>query len=252
MGQAGIVMELSARPRSSLVTVAGQLDLPGYALLRDGLLKVAADGPAGLIADVNGLAIDEVSPAAVFPLVARRVGDWPGIPFSVVTRQRTHLRAFDRYGAERQLAVHADVETAERHQEPRVRQQAERGFPRRPSAPALARAFLRETVAEWAVPELVYDGTLIVAELVGNVLRHAAAEPVVRLDLCRGLLTIAVLDDEVRPAVLLDRPDTRDPGLGLRIVAQASRAWGSSPRWSGGKVVWAVLASAARPGAGEA
>ncbi|WP_328454193.1 hypothetical protein [Amycolatopsis sp. NBC_00438] len=56
------------------------------------------------------------------------------------------------------------------------------------------------------------------------------------------MLTVAVSDDSPRPAVLQDRSGLRAPGLGLRIVADAARVWGSSPRWSGGKIVWAVLA----------
>jgi anti-sigma regulatory factor (Ser/Thr protein kinase)/anti-anti-sigma regulatory factor len=242
----GIALEPSSRPVCTLVTVTGELDLRGYGLLRDGLLKVAADSPPGLVADIDGLAIGELSPAAVFPLVARRLGDWPGIPFSVVTRQQSHLRTFHRYGTDRFVAVHADVEAAERQLTAPIRRQAERAFSREESAGTLARTFVREQAIAWHVPEVIYDGTLIVGELVGNAIRHTRSVPRVRLDLRRGLMTIAVTDDDPRPAVMLEREDLRDPGVGLRIVAQAARAWGSNTRWSGGKVVWAVVATAQR------
>ncbi|WP_329048801.1 ATP-binding protein [Amycolatopsis sp. NBC_01488] len=238
-----VLLEPSDRLASTLVTVTGRLDLSGYGFLRDGLLKVAADGPPGLIADVDGLLIDELSPAAVFPLVARRIGDWPGIPFSVVTRQPAHLDIFHRYGLDRFVAVHADVEAAEHQQTVPIRRWAERVFPRADSATKLARAFLREHATDWDVPDLVYDGTLIVGELVGNALQHTASAPGVRLDLRRNLLTIAVADDSPRPATLLERIGPRDSGLGLQIIAQTARTWGSSRRWSGGKVVWATLVS---------
>lgn len=238
-----VTLEPSARLSSTLVTVTGQLDLPGYGFLRDGLLKVAADSPPGLIADIDGLRIDELSPAAVFPLVARRIGNWPGIPFSLITRQPTHLVTFHRYGIDRFVAVHADVEAAERQQTVPIRRWAQRVFPRTDSATKLARAFLRELATDWGVPELVYDGTLIVGELVGNALQHTTSAPGVRLDLRRDLLTIAVADNSPRPATLIERTDLRDPGLGLRIIAQTARTWGSSHRWSGGKVVWATLTS---------
>ena len=241
-----VTLEPTARLASTLVTVTGELDLSGYGFLRDGLLKVAADGPPGLIADVDGLRIGELSPAAVFPLVARRIGHWPGIPFSLVTRQPVHLDTFHRYGIDQFVAVHADVEAAERQQTVPIRRWALRVFPRTDSATTLARAFLRELMTDWEVPELVYDGTLIIGELVGNALQHTTSAPEVRLDLRRDLLTIAVADDSPRPATLLERTDLRDPGLGLRIIAQTAHAWGSSRRWSGGKVVWATLASGRR------
>jgi anti-sigma regulatory factor (Ser/Thr protein kinase) len=241
---AGITLELTPRLESSLVTVTGELDLPGYAFLRDGLLKIAADDPPGLVADINALVISELSPAAVFPLVARRIAAWPGIPFSLVTHQPTHLRIFRRYGTDRYVPVHAAVEAAERHQSVPVRRLAERSLPRAANATDLARTFVRELATRWEVPELVDDGTLVVAELVRNALQHTSGAPRLRLDLRRGLLTIAVADDSTRPAVLRVRPDLTEPGLGLRIVAEAAQAWGSNRRWSGGKVVWAVLTTA--------
>ncbi|UOX85871.1 ATP-binding protein [Amycolatopsis sp. FBCC-B4732] len=243
----GITLEPARRPASTLVTVTGELDLSGYGFLRDGLLEVAADGPPGLIADVGGLTIGELAPATVFPLVARRLGHWPGIPFAVVTRQRDHLRTFRRHGTDRHVAVHDDVETAERHQEIPARRSARQEFPQTVEAATLARGFLRECTTDWGVPGLTYDGLLVVGELVDNALQHTRSAPDVRLDLRGKLLTIAVADDNPRPAVLLERPGLRDPGIGLQIVAQTARRWGSSTRWSGGKVVWATLAPAANP-----
>jgi anti-sigma regulatory factor (Ser/Thr protein kinase) len=240
----GITLEPAPRLASTLVTVTGELDLSGYGFLRDGLLKVAADGPPGLIADIDGLAIGELSPAAIFPLVARRVGNWPGIPFTLVTRQQPHLRTFRHHGTDRHVAVHDDVETAERHQEIPSRRWAQRKFPRTENAAKLAREFLRDRAEDWGVPDLAYDGILVVGELVDNTLQHTRSSPDVRIDLRGDLLTIAVADESPRPATLLDRTGLRDPGIGLQIVDQSARTWGSSRRWSGGKVVWATLASA--------
>lgn len=187
----GAVLELTQRPKSSLVTVSGELDLAGYGSLRDGLLEAAADSPPRLVADVNALLIGELSPATVFPLVARRVEEWPGVPFAVVTRQPRHLAAFRAPG----LSAYR-----------------QRDDPR-----AGVRAGTRRAVG--------CSGTDR-----------------------RRLLTVAVADDSDRPAVLLDRADARDPGLGLRIVADAARAWGSRRRWSGGKIVWAAITSGAHDG----
>lgn len=237
----GVALEVSKRPKSALVTVSGALDLAGYSFLRDGLLKVAADGPPRLVADLEGLAIGDLSPSTVFPFVAKRLAEWPGIPFAVVTRQPRHLSAFHRHGIDRFVAVRPSVVEAETAQVTPVRRTARRVLPRTDDATTLARAFVREHALRWQVPEFIDGGTLVVGELVRNALEHTASEPDVRLDLRRRLLTVAVADDSDRPAVLLERADVRDPGLGLRIVADAVRAWGSSRRWSGGKIVWAVV-----------
>jgi anti-sigma regulatory factor (Ser/Thr protein kinase) len=241
---AELTLQLTHRPESALVTVSGDLDLPGYASLRDGLLKIAADTPPGIVADISALAIGELSPASVFPLVARRIGDWPGIPLSLVTQRSAQLHTLHRYGTDRFVAVHPDVETAERHQTTPIRRRVERSLPRTPNAVPVARSFVRELAAQWDIPELIYDGTLIAGELADNAVRHTDSTPELRLDLRRGLLTVAVADDDPDPAVLLARKEARSPGLGLYIVSHAATVWGSSTRWSGGKVVWAVLTSA--------
>ena len=111
-----ITLAFSPRLASAVVTASGELDLSGYGFLRDGLLKVAADGPPALIADIDGLIIGELSPIAVFPLVARRMANWPGIPLALVTRQGIHWQAFRGQGFDRFVAVHDNVELAESQQ----------------------------------------------------------------------------------------------------------------------------------------
>jgi hypothetical protein len=236
----GLELVLQARASSALVTVTGELDITAYPFLRDGLLKIGADAPPGLIADIDGLVLGS-RPPAVFPLVARRLEEWPGIPMAVVTRQPGHLRAFENYGVDRFVPVHPDVETAEQALPHPIRRRAGRTLARGEAGITQARAFVRDRTEEWGVPALEYDGTLIAAELADNASRHTSSEPRLRLELRDDLLTIAVSDDDARPAVLIERPDILEPGLGLRIVAQTARAWGSSTRWTGGKVVWAVL-----------
>lgn len=97
------------------------------------------------------------------------------------------------------------------------------------------------------MPKLVYDGLLVVGELVDNTIQHTTSSPDVRLALRERRLTVAVADDHPDPATLLERAGMREPGIGLHIVAQAATRWGCSRRWSGGKVVWATLAPARLP-----
>ncbi len=221
--------------------VTGVLDLTSYPDLRDGLLKIAAEAPDGLIADIDSLAIRDPALVSVFSLVAMRISDWPGIPFTVVTGRAEHRTMFADRTVDKFVPVHEDREAAEHLLSPPPRRRAAQLLVRSVNASALARIFVRRVCAEWAVAELTEDALLIATELVENVMRHTDSAPRLRLELRRGLLSVAVTDDDPRPAVLLERLDTLEPGLGLHMVAQVAKVWGCSRSWSGGKIVWAVL-----------
>ncbi|MEV8615045.1 ATP-binding protein [Amycolatopsis sp. NPDC051373] len=122
-----------------------------------------------------------------------------------------------------------------------MRQRAVRQFPRTEVAGEVARDFTGEVLRAWHVPELTDQAGTIVTELVTNALHHTHSEPQVRLNLRRGICTIAVADDDPRLVELDEQRDPMEPGLGLKIVAQLARAWGCSRTWAGGKVVWATL-----------
>ncbi|VVJ18015.1 Uncharacterised protein [Amycolatopsis camponoti] len=235
-------LEVAAEPLYTLVTVTGGLHLGSYRRLRDGLLEIAADEPEAVIAGVDGLDLDAVAPVGVFGLVARRLGTWPGIPFALAGAA-SRTGALREHGIHRQVAIGEDVGSAERALCKPSRQRTELVLPRGLEASAVARAAVREACARWEVPQFVYDGILVAGELATNAVQHTTSTATLRLDLRRGRLTIAVLDDDPRPAVLLPRPWPGAAGLGLHIVARSAEAWGCSPRWSGGKVVWALLTS---------
>ncbi|EOD65797.1 ATP-binding protein [Amycolatopsis vancoresmycina] len=241
-------LDVTSQARFALVTAQGGLHLGSYRRLRDGLLEVAADTPDAVIARIDGLDFDGFAPLSVFGLVARRLGTWPGIPFALATGTEDQARTLREQGVHRRVAIQGDVPSAERALCRPARRQLELPLHRDPEAPALARTAVREACARWSVPHFVYDGILVAGELAENTLRHTGSAITLRLDLRRDRLTIAVLDDDPRPAVLLPRPTPGASGLGLHIVAQSAAEWGCSPRWSGGKVVWAVLTSEGRPG----
>jgi anti-sigma regulatory factor (Ser/Thr protein kinase) len=89
---------------------------------------------------------------------------------------------------------------------------------------------------------------LVVAELLGNAVRHAAPLPggVIRLS-CRALIAgetsieIRVSDggSALTPTEREAGPDAID-GRGLAIVAALARAWGVEPE-DDGQCVWAAL-----------
>jgi hypothetical protein len=75
---------------------------------------------------------------------------------------------------------------------------------------------------------------------------HAGTDIDLTLAEHRGSVRLAVRDhSHDLPVEQPGRSD--DHGRGLAIVAELSSSWGVLPHADGGKVVWAVLAAAARP-----
>ncbi|WP_233223845.1 ATP-binding protein [Amycolatopsis sp. CA-128772] len=219
--------------------MTGALSQDSYRELRDGVLKVATDAPESVIADIQGLEVDDDSLMSVFTTIAVRIGDWPGLPFAVVTDRPDHVALLATRGAD--PPVHADVPTAERARDRPTRRRALQLLASSPHASAAARAFVGRTCAQWDVREHVDDALLIATELVENAIRHTKSYPRLRLELRPRTFTVSVADDDPRRAILLERP--KEHGVGLRLVAQTAHRWGCNQSWAGGKVVWAVLTS---------
>src|ERR1044072_1183765 len=64
-----------------------------------------------------------------------------------------------------------------------------------PARPALARRFVLDVCSDWPVGPRVREAVVIANELVENTLLHTYSAPMLRLELRRGMLTIAVYDD---------------------------------------------------------
>ncbi|MEU0797782.1 ATP-binding protein [Amycolatopsis sp. NPDC005961] len=225
-------------PRHGSTTAAvGVLDRTTGPQLRDSLLELAAESDDGVLVDVEGLELEDRELVKVFSFVALRLGDWPAVPFVLVTGrpdQRAVLAA-------QSAPVYADAASAEAALERPSRKRARRVLTRSSRTSASARAFVRGTCAEWRVPELAEDAALVATELVENTLRHTDSVPRLRLELRRRRLSVEVADESPRPAVVREGLDLTETGLGLRMVAKVAKVWGSSRRRSGGKTVWAVL-----------
>lgn len=227
------------RAESTVATVTGTLTSANCAQLRDGVLKVATDAPVSIIADIRGLDIDDTTLMTVFTTIAVRIDAWPGIPFAVVTDHPDHVARLAKQAANRFVRIHADVPAAERARDRPPRRRALQLLASSPQASSVARAFVGRVCEQWEVREHVDDARLVATELVENTVRHTTSHPRLRLELRRDTFIISVADDDPHEAVLLELP--REHGLGLRLVAETTRAWGCSRSWAGGKVVWAVL-----------
>ena len=126
-----------------------------------------------------------------------------------------------------------------------------------PEEARTARQFVRELLTCWGLGYLSDDAELIIAELVGNAVRHGlrTGRPVVPVDreaavfrLCLlrriGEVMLAVTDpSDEAPTPKVPNADG-ESGRGLQIVGALSYVWGWSPIEGNGKAVWAVLKSA--------
>jgi Histidine kinase-like ATPase domain len=122
-----------------------------------------------------------------------------------------------------------------------------------PEEARTARQFVRELLTCWGLGYLSDDAELIIAELVGNAVRHGlrtspvvslgADSPVLRLCLLRriGEVMLAVTDPSDEAPTPRPPSATGESGRGLQIVGALSYVWGWSPIEGHGKAVWAVL-----------
>ena len=120
-----------------------------------------------------------------------------------------------------------------------------------------ARHFVRELLDCWGLGYLADDAELIIAELVGNAVRHGMGTapqavplgtgvPPLRLCLLRrvGEVMLAVTDPSDEAPAPREPSADGESGRGLQIVGALSYVWGWSPIEGRGKAVWAVLKSA--------
>lgn len=110
-----------------------------------------------------------------------------------------------------------------------------------PSAPAVARSFVRDRLDRWGVAGATATAELLVSELVTNVVRHARSTSTLTLTLAPGRLRVAVTDASPQPAVVRPPiPEELLSGWGLAIVERLAERWGYEAR-AAGKTVWFEL-----------
>lgn len=225
---------------ASVLEPHGVLDVASYRGLRDTLVKAAIDEPRAVIVDVDELAMPDRAALALFSSVSAQIAEWPGVPLLLAATGDAQLAMLAGVRLARFVPVYQSVMAAVAAiDDPPPRRIARRRLPNSLSSSALARRFVLDVCSDWMLAKRVEEATVIASELVENTLLHTYCAPSLRLELRRGLLTVAVYDDDPAPAHLVE-PDA-DRHRGLVLVAQLARAWGSSPTFQGGKVVWAVL-----------
>ncbi|NIH81994.1 ATP-binding protein [Amycolatopsis viridis] len=237
--------EVSIRPRQAggctIAGLTGRLDGRSYGELRDGLIRLTLDQPRALIAEVDGLEITSEPALTVFSAVRTRTNSWPGVPVLLVARDRERRAMITASAVHRFVPLHSCVEAAVGAvAEPPSRRRRSTGFPPVAASSHAARRFTRETCRGWNIGHRQEDALGVATELVENAVTHAGSPLELRLELRDGRLTIAVRDEDPRPAVLRQQPGGALSGYGLQVIAALSDTWGCAPA-PGGKIVWAVL-----------
>ncbi|WP_018684894.1 hypothetical protein [Actinokineospora enzanensis] len=245
-----LLCPVESRSGCLLVRPRGVLDPATYPALRDTLLKCAVAQPRAVVVDLGETEVGCESLLSVFATVWLRTCDWPGVPLLVVgvpeamrtSAVRRYVRFHDTAGQAVAAAGHTQPVLRRHFTVPRVR-----------DAAAIGRNEVAAACVAWGVPaDHVVEAEQVVTELVENTMRHTDSEARVRVEARRGLLTVAVTDDDPTPAVLRDRGTAAVPSaMGLLVVTAFAKTWGCVvDRAAGRKVVWAVLRVAASPWAG--
>jgi anti-anti-sigma regulatory factor len=226
-----------------VVTLSGRLGLRDVAPLRSRLLKCLAEQPEAVLVDLSGFAVGEPLALAVFTAVVRQAARWPGVPVLFCAPTPATRAVLNQDGYHR-LPVFHSVSAARRHigtDQRTLTSLTEELLPVF-GAPRQARNFATDACLRWDLAHLVAPASLIVSELVSNVVDHAHTMATLRLSLRHRYLAIAVRDgspdEPVKSAGL--PPDART-GRGLVLVEESAHSWGWLPT-DGGKVVWASLA----------
>jgi D-alanyl-D-alanine dipeptidase len=107
--------------------------------------------------------------------------------------------------------------------------------------PRRARWFVRSTLTDWDLSDLIGDAELLVDELVSNAMLHARGRGVDVTIRAHGT-TVRVEVSDPDPQFALDERDPgKEPGrFGLRIVDSIAPRWGVEPT-DFGKVAWFEL-----------
>jgi hypothetical protein len=232
--------EVSGDGAGMVATLSGGLRLADRAALQDRLLKCLAEQPRALLVDLSAMWVDEPPALSVFTVVLRQAARWPGTPV-LLCGPHPGTRELLSTTAGHRLPLHPNVEAALAHLHDRRRTVPSISEDLLPVSGSTrhARDVATEACVRWDLPGLVAPASLIVTELVANVVDHAHTMMTLRLSLRQRYLNVAVRDGSPNPPALGTPPRTGG-GRGLILVDELADRWGHLPS-TGGKVVWAAL-----------
>jgi hypothetical protein len=223
MGQ--VTWQIDESQPAMRVRLRGTLDAATAETVRTAVNTCLAAQPDALVVDARDLAVAEPRALPVFTAAVRQAADWPGIPLAV-------------WGLDQPVPSAAPpVQTARHRPAPRLALRLE------PIAEACRRAreFASDGCERWGLTALAGPASVVVSELVANVVRHAGTPMDIRLTLRVPYLHVTVADGHPGTPRQADPGPGVEGGRGLLLVRSLSQRWGFLPIGQG-KVVWATLA----------
>jgi hypothetical protein len=229
---------------TSVLFASGVLDGATYHRLRDSVVKAALGEPRAVIVDVTALMVPAASAWSVFTSARWHVSTWPDVPVLLVCAHGEGRKAIQCSGITRYVPVHTDVGAAVLALDDRSRPTRRRA--RAELAPVdgslkRSRRLVSDWLSVWSLDDLIPVAATVTTVFVENALIHTVGAPVLIVENCGELVTVAVEDTSA--AVPQRREDPllgADIVSGLAIVAALSRRWGSSST-PNGKTVWAII-----------
>jgi anti-sigma regulatory factor (Ser/Thr protein kinase)/anti-anti-sigma regulatory factor len=219
----------------------GSLALADVAAMHVHLLKGLAEQPSALLVDLSELRVEEPLALAVFSAASRQANRWPGIPV-LLCGARPEVRDLLSGPAYRRLPGFDSVGAARDHVSAETRLAppvlSDELLPVSGAA-RRARDVATDACLRWDLADMIGPASLIVSELVSNVVDHVHTMMTLRLALRPRYLQIAVRDGSpVEPV----RPGHAGSGRGrgLMLIEATAHSWGWLPS-ADGKVVWASL-----------
>jgi hypothetical protein len=194
--------DLSTLQGATIIRPTGVLTVHTYPLLRDAMLKCAADQPCAVIIDLDALEITHDYLTSVFVTVWLRIS----AVSLVIVAGPAHTASIHHGPVHRFLTVRPTVlDALKQLDEPAPRQRTELWLP--PSALSVrsAQRFVTDTCHNWQIDTLIPHATAVASELVANTAQHTSSPARLRLELRRLRLTVAVADDDPQP-VTMRRP----------------------------------------------
>jgi anti-anti-sigma regulatory factor len=235
-----LTTSIEVRTDNVVMRLVGALDASTYPQVRDAVTKVAAEGPAAVVIDIDGLEVPGDQAWAVFTRARWHIQQRPEVVIALacsdaVVRQRLTDLSITRYVPVYSSVAAATAEISDGSC--RYLHRAREKFGPHSFAVHAAQIFVREHLMAWSMLEKIPVVSTVATVFVENALNYTRHGCDVRLEADNANVLVAVSDTSSKPPIRRERAPGSIP-RGLDIVAALCRRWGSTPT-SVGKTMWA-------------
>lgn len=235
-----LTTSIEARTDDIVVRLIGLLDARTYGQVRDEVIKAAADGPAAVIIDIDGLEVSSDRAWSVFTSARWHVPQWPDVVIALACSDAVVRRRLADLSVTRYVPVYSSVAAATAaigegscRYSHRVREK----FGPHSFSVRATQIFVREHLMAWSMLDRIAVASTVATVFAENALSYTRDGFDVRLEATSEDVLVAVSDASATPVIQRKRAPGSSP-TGLDIVAALCRHWGSTTT-SRGKTVWA-------------